>query len=377
MTDHLLPTSVRVYQVGGSVRDSLLGKTPQDLDYVVTGATPELMLAAGFSQVGASFPVFLHPVTGDEYALARTERKNGTGYHGFSVSFSPDTSIKDDLVRRDLTINAMALNQNGKLIDPFGGLQDLRNRVLHHVSGAFADDPLRVIRLARFRARLNFTVHPATVKLAKSLVTRGELNTLPDERHLAELIKAFEDPDPCEFFITLRELDVLQHCTFFQPLRGAQASLMAAWTRHFANQHGWSAAQAVDTFAACCPVFARAHQRLLGTDVVRVATALELLWHKLPTGELVEEVLHLVRAWGDGKLYQQFLRAVRVYEVAVGRVVGLTDLLEAAQATGQQVAATQFTETGRELGLAMRATRRQLITNLITAKVTNETTATL
>ena len=184
----------RIYLVGGAVRDTLLGIEPKDRDYVVVGADADYMLARGFSQVGASFPVFLHPDTGEEYALARQERKVRPGYHGFEVSFGPDVSLQDDLIRRDLTINSMALDPvTGELVDPFNGKRDLENGILRHTSSAFAEDPLRVLRVARFVARYNFKVAALTLDLMEKLV--DELQHLAPERIWTELEKIFSEPN--------------------------------------------------------------------------------------------------------------------------------------------------------------------------------------
>jgi len=195
------------YLVGGAVRDLLLGDNPKDKDYVVVGATPDWMISRGFTQVGASFPVFLHQ-NGDEYALARTERKTAPGYHGFMTTFDPTITIEDDLARRDLTINSMAimvdpdtlepfvLEDNSELvnymiIDPFNGQADLRDRILRHTTEAFADDPLRVLRLARFAARYNFKVAPETIEFACKLSAAREYEHLSTERIWTELMKGF------------------------------------------------------------------------------------------------------------------------------------------------------------------------------------------
>lgn len=194
----------KVYLVGGAVRDELLGRPVKDHDWVVVGATPEEMLADGFEQVGADFPVFLHPETKEEYALARQERKTGSGYHGFETHYDPSVTLEDDLVRRDLTINAMARDQEtGELIDPYNGLKDLRDGVLRHVSEAFAEDPLRVLRVARFNARYDFSVAPETVELMKQLVQAGELDHLTPERVWTELEKSIMEDKPTLFFRTL------------------------------------------------------------------------------------------------------------------------------------------------------------------------------
>ncbi len=184
---------MKIYLVGGAVRDTLLGLVPKDRDFVIVGATAEdveALIAQGFQRVGADFPVFLHPDTGDEYALARIERKVGSGYSGFEAFTSPDLTIEDDLRRRDLTINAMAMDPDtGEIIDPFGGQEDLKNGVLRHVSEAFAEDPLRVLRVARFKARYGFEIHHTTMALMQQLVDSGELDHLTRERIWVEIEK--------------------------------------------------------------------------------------------------------------------------------------------------------------------------------------------
>src|SRR5437868_2931300 len=180
---------MKVYLVGGAVRDKLLGLDGQDRDFVVVGATPEQMVAQGFRPVGADFPVFLHPQTKAEYALARTERKSGRGYKGFTVYAAPDVTLEDDLRRRDLTINAMAEDESGQLVDPFHGAEDLRNGILRHVSSAFSEDPVRVLRVARFAARFKgrgFRVAEETVARMREMVVAGEVDHLVAERVWAE-----------------------------------------------------------------------------------------------------------------------------------------------------------------------------------------------
>lgn len=202
-----------VYLVGGAVRDELLGLPHKEKDWVVTGSTPEELLAEGYRQVGASFPVFLHPVTGEEYALARTERKQGHGYHGFAVDFHPGVTLEEDLARRDLTVNAMARDPAGKLIDPFGGKRDLEARVLRHVSPAFREDPLRVLRVARFAARfapLGFSVHDDTVGLMRDMSASGELEHLVPERIWAEIAGAMSTSEPGRFVQVLRDCGALR-----------------------------------------------------------------------------------------------------------------------------------------------------------------------
>ncbi len=197
------------YLVGGAVRDALLKWPVKEKDWVVVGATPELMLSKNFKPVGKDFPVFLHPRTHEEHALARTERKVDKGYTGFTVHASPDITLEEDLVRRDLTINAMAQTPGGKLIDPYRGLSDLKSRTLRHVSKAFVEDPVRILRTARFAARyasFGFTVAPETNVLMREMVNNGEVNALVPERVWQELAKALSEIRPSRFF------EVLKHC---------------------------------------------------------------------------------------------------------------------------------------------------------------------
>ena len=206
------PAEARVYLVGGAVRDALLGRPPGDRDWVVVGSDAEAMAAAGFRAVGADFPVFLHPNTGEEYALARTERKQGRGYRGFVVQADRGVPLEDDLARRDFTINAMAQAGDGSIVDPLGGRADLDARVLRHCSPAFAEDPLRVLRAARFMARfasLGFTVHPDTLALMRGMVDAGELAHLVPERVWQELRRALGEPTPSAFLRTLRDCGAL------------------------------------------------------------------------------------------------------------------------------------------------------------------------
>lgn len=202
----------RVYLVGGAVRDEMLGRARGDRDFVVVGATPQAMLAQGYKPVGKDFPVFLHPDTGEEYALARTERKTGPGYHGFAFHAAPDVTLEDDLARRDLTINAMARDEAGALVDPHGGEKDLRDRVLRHVSPAFAEDPVRILRVARFLARyapLGFRIADETMALMRAMVANGEAAHLVPERVWAETRKALAEPQPSAFIRSLRECGAL------------------------------------------------------------------------------------------------------------------------------------------------------------------------
>ncbi len=199
---------MQVYLVGGAVRDALLNRKVVERDYVVVGATPEEMLSQGFTQVGKDFPVFLHPKTQEEYALARTERKSGKGYTGFVCDASSSVTLEEDLLRRDLTVNAIAQDNYGKLIDPYGGKKDLENRVLRHVSEAFSEDPLRVFRVARFATRyayLGFTIATETMALMQSMAQSGELSTLSAERVWQETKRSLLEKTPHVFFTVLNQ----------------------------------------------------------------------------------------------------------------------------------------------------------------------------
>ncbi|MBS1130391.1 MAG: metal dependent phosphohydrolase [Proteobacteria bacterium] len=201
---------MQIYIVGGAVRDELLGRPNADCDYVVVGATPETMLAQGFRPVGKDFPVFLHPNTHDEYALARTERKTGHGYHGFTFHAAADVTLEEDLARRDLTINAMAKAADGTLVDPFNGQQDLASKTLRHVGPAFAEDPVRILRIARFAARFSdFSVAPETLALMRSMVACGEVDHLVAERVWQELAKGLMEQKPSRMFEVLRDCGAL------------------------------------------------------------------------------------------------------------------------------------------------------------------------
>jgi len=201
---------MRAYIVGGAVRDALLGLPVRDRDWVVVGETAETMLARGFRPVGRDFPVFLHPGTHEEYALARTERKSGHGYAGFVCHAAPDVTLEDDLARRDLTINAIAREESGTLVDPHGGVHDLEARIFRHVGPAFVEDPLRVLRVARFAARLpDFSVAPETLALMRQMSASGELDHLVPERVWQELARGLTEVRPSRMFLVLRECGAL------------------------------------------------------------------------------------------------------------------------------------------------------------------------
>ncbi|MFQ3304104.1 MAG: tRNA nucleotidyltransferase (CCA-adding enzyme) [Candidatus Paceibacteria bacterium] len=214
----------KTYLVGGAVRDYLLGLTVHERDYVVVGSTPEALVALGYTQVGKDFPVFLHPTSKEEYALARTERKSGQGYKGFQVHATPDVTLEDDLLRRDLTINAIAQASDGQFIDPYGGQRDIQAKLIRHVSEAFSEDPLRVLRAARFAAHLNhlgFSIATETKALLVTITHSGELATLAKERIWQETHKALHSQSPWVYF------EVLEACGALQELMPSVAELLS------------------------------------------------------------------------------------------------------------------------------------------------------
>lgn len=259
--------NAKVYLVGGAVRDHLLGIESKDRDYVVVGSSPTEMIAAGFTQVGASFPVFLHPETNDEYALARTERKTGPGYHGFDTVFDSSVTLEDDLLRRDLTINAMAMTENFQIIDPFHGIEDLEEGILRHTSEAFADDPLRVLRLARFAARYQFRVAPETMELSQKLVQSGELSTLPRERIWTELYKGFSEKDPGLMLKVLKYAGALDVVPFFDYF-GTDFDFKEVWVLLRDVESSKTDCNKTDAKV----MIAMSHLDRLGTDILTILT---------------------------------------------------------------------------------------------------------
>jgi len=234
---------VKVYQVGGSVRDELLGVQDADRDWVVVGATPEEMERLGYKPVGRDFPVFLHPETHEEYALARTERKVSRGYRGFTVFAAPGVTLEEDLARRDLTINAMARDGEGRLVDPFGGERDLRAGILRHVSPAFVEDPVRVLRVARFAARFGFAIAAETVELMRRIVAGGEADALVAERVWQEFAKGLMERRPARMFAVLDECGALAKLLPELALKFEAGEPADETTRIAMNALAWCAAE--------------------------------------------------------------------------------------------------------------------------------------
>src|SRR3989338_4620 len=204
-----MKSEAKIFCVGGAVRDKLLGLPVQDHDWVVVGSTPEAMVEQGFQPVGKDFPVFLHPQTHEEYALARTERKTARGYKGFVVYAAPDVTLEQDLMRRDFTINAIAQDADGNTIDPYNGIADLHAGILRHVSAAFSEDPVRILRAARFAARFGFAIASETLALMRGMVANGEVDALVAERVWQELARGLMEKNPSRFFETLRSCGAL------------------------------------------------------------------------------------------------------------------------------------------------------------------------
>jgi tRNA nucleotidyltransferase (CCA-adding enzyme) len=381
-------SEVETYLVGGAVRDGLLKLPVAERDWVVVGATPDEMLAQGYTQVGRDFPVFLHPDSKEEYALARTERKTGHGYTGFDVCAEPDVTLEDDLLRRDLTINAMAETAGGELIDPYGGAEDLASGVLRHVSPAFAEDPVRILRVARFAARFahyGFRVAHSTNTLMRKMVDDGEVDYLVPERVWAELVKALGTRTPTRFF------DVLNGCN-------ALPVLFPRLARHFAGDsaHGHD--------NGCLPVLAASSNHNTTSEVRFAALACDMNgkgeWlddfcqqHRAPnsyrqlaqlsiryrktvhdigtlTAEAVLQLLEGLDAFRRGERIGNFLQVCEADARSSDR--GLTDYpqagqLRAALKAAVNVAANTSGKSGRQIGEAIRQARLEAIITVLGA----------
>jgi len=298
---------VKSYVVGGAVRDELLGLPVKDRDHVVVGATPEEMVRLGFKPVGKDFPVFLHPQTHEEYALARTERKSGRGYKGFTVYAAPDVTLEDDLRRRDLTINAMAKAEDGALIDPFSGKKDLEKKVLRHVSDAFAEDPVRILRVARFAARFDFSIHESTSDLMRKMVQSGEADYLVPERVWQEFAKGLMERHPERMF------EVLEACSLRErllPELETQPEVMSgSLAARFALLCWALAEDEVETL--CRRLRVPNEPRELALLVSRNREALEAVPHASP-----EEILKLLKATDAFRRAERFAELLGVARLA-------------------------------------------------------------
>lgn len=350
---------MEVYLVGGAVRDELLGRAHGERDWVVVGSSPEEMQALGYRQVGRDFPVFLHPDTREEYALARTERKTGPGHTGFVCHAGPEVTLEEDLLRRDLTVNAMARDAAGNLVDPYGGARDLAARVLRHVSDAFTEDPLRLFRVARFAAQLpGFTVAPQTLALLRAMVAGRQLHELSAERVWAELDKALACAAPARFFEVLAEADAwdpwFAEFRAVPPYWPAARSLPADAALGFAVLCWSLTPEAVATL--CQRLRAPKRQQRLAEAVTRHKATL-LDWRNQPA----HAVLAALTGIGGFAADRDPEDALRVIECCSGRSL---DDLRGALAAASTVRAADFAGLGLEgpaLGAAIRAARERRI----------------
>ena len=299
---------ILAYVVGGAVRDELLGLPVKDRDHVVVGATPEEMTAEGFKPVGKDFPVFLHPQTHEEYALARTERKSGRGYKGFTVHAAPDVTLEDDLRRRDLTINAMAKDADGGLIDPFGGKADLDEGMLRHVSEAFAEDPVRILRVARFAARFDFKVFEDTMRLMRSMVDSGEADYLVPERVWQEFSKGLTEKHPERMFEVLEASGLREK--LLPELKAMPKALSGPLAVRFALL-AWPLQEA-EVNALCKRLRAPSEVRELALLACRNRTALRAARQAAP--EALLELLKRVDAFRRPERIHQLLEAAKIAE---------------------------------------------------------------
>jgi len=326
-----------VYLVGGAVRDRLLGRPHLERDFVVVGATPDELLARGYRPVGKDFPVFLHPDTGEQYALARTERKTGPGYHGFATQFSPDVTLEQDLARRDLTVNAMAQTGSGEIVDPYGGRRDLEARVLRHVSPAFVEDPLRVLRVARFAARfapLGFRIAPETLALMRSIVDSGELGALVPERVWVETERALGEAQPTEYF------EVLRACGALDALLPEVAALFGVpqperWHPEIdSGVHTLQALEVAAELAADTTVRFAALVHDVGKGVTPRAEWPRHIGHEERSAQLIEQIAARLRIPNEHRELALLVaryhgRAHRVAEQRPGTVLELLELTDA------------------------------------------------
>jgi len=340
---------VKAYVVGGAVRDELLGLPVKDRDYVVVGATPEEMERRGYKPVGKDFPVFLHPATHEEYALARTERKSGRGYKGFTVHAAANVTLEEDLRRRDLTINAMARAPDGTLIDPFGGKKDLESRILRHVSPAFAEDPVRILRVARFAARYGFEVAPETLSLMQSMVSSGEADALVPERVWQELAKGLAEPHP------ERMLEVLQRSGFlnrgFPEIRRWPPRFSGSLPVRFAHLAWPCSEQEIE--ALCDRLRAPSDVRELAQVAVRNREAM-----RKSTPEALLGVLKGADAFRRPERFSELLEAARLAEPAID-VARIERALRAAAAV--DAGAIARSAQGADIGRRVDAARLQAI----------------
>jgi len=357
------------YRVGGAVRDTLLSYPHHETDWVVVGSTPEDMISAGFTQVGRDFPVFLHPDTKEEYALARTERKSGPGYHGFVVHADPSVTLEEDLERRDLTINAMAMNEAGDIIDPYGGQQDLEAKLLKHVSAHFVEDPLRVLRVARFAARyhhLGFTVDPTTRSLMAEIVAADELPHLSIERVWVETEKALPEQHPEVFWQVLASCGALQILLPELVVSDGIAALTRAAPHTQRADCRWAALLS-DLPEARAQA---ASERLKAPNAFTLLAARVSAWRPQMKAALTDAttcmaLLKALDALRRDEPFEGFCETLSALEQQTPEVIAAIALLCDARGAAQRVKAADFAEEGIKgpaLGAAIQAAQIEQIT---------------
>lgn len=364
---------MEIYLVGGAVRDQLLEIPVKDRDWVVVGATPAQMVNRGFRQVGADFPVFLHPKTSEEYALARTERKQGQGYHGFTVYSTPDVTLEEDLKRRDLTINAMARADDGQITDPFGGQRDIETRTLRHVSAAFSEDPLRILRIARFAARfksLGFQVATETMVLMRQMVARGDISHLAAERVWQEIQRALHERAPVVFFQVLQQCGALAELLpelapghFDTAMAALQKAAdadhptgvrVAVLLSPLSKEHAHTRAEALKAPNDCLELV-----RLFG----ELAPAISQL---VSDPESILAILNRADVWRRPERFEHLLLAIQC--TSRDDINPAITLLQHAHSICHDVNATELMTrgfSGKELGEAIRNERRHRIDEML------------
>jgi tRNA nucleotidyltransferase (CCA-adding enzyme) len=363
---------MKIYTVGGAVRDELLGLNVKDRDHVVVGATPEDMERLGFKPVGADFPVFLHPTTHEEYALARTERKTARGYRGFTVHAAPDVTLEQDLARRDLTINAMARDERGDLIDPYGGAADLQAGVLRHVGPAFVEDPVRVLRVARFAARYGFAIAPETLSLMRQMAANGEVDALVPERVWQEFAEGLMERAPRRMFEVLAECGALERILPEWKRLDAERALQALDIA-VARDHPLPVRYAALFAAAAVEVAAQAATRLRAPSDcmslavlaagrcsgVRNALSLE--------ADALVDLLQQVDAFRRPARFESLLDACHCDALAIGIADGVARArLASALAAAQGIDAAGVAQSNpRDIAVAMRAARIAAVTSAL------------
>ena len=363
---------MNIYRVGGAVRDTLLGYPHHEIDWVVVGSTPEAMISEGYTQVGRDFPVFLHPVTKEEYALARTERKSGPGYHGFVVHADPSVTLEEDLARRDLTINAMAMDESGAVFDPYGGRADIDTKMLRHVSPHFVEDPLRVFRVARFAARyhhLGFTVAKETLLLMAEIVAADELAHLSPERVWVETEKALREQHPAVYWQVLEDCGALTVLLPELAVSQGIAALRRAAPHTNRSDCRWAALLADLPEARA----ADASKRLKAPNtyvmlVTRVSDGRNKVKTALKDADECMALLKALDALRREEPFEGFCETLVALEQNSTDAQSTIELLQRARDAAQTVKAADFADqgfAGPELGAAIQSAQIERIATLL------------